>query len=261
MRQGPPSDDGSTPPSNPPRRPPAPPLLGRAFAVVGASGGIGAACAQRIVRMGGAVMLTGRAQARLRSRRAELIAMGAPAEHIEHLSLDLRMDTACPALVERTVDRFGRLDGVINAAGIGELGAFVKSDLERSLEQVETNLMGAARLAHAAIPALQAHQGKFIQLVSGLAFSPSPEGAVFAATQHGLVGLIRSLRLEHVGKGVGFALVSVAGAGVNTRFWARAAPHTPRGQMMDPQRVAEAVLAVLMTPPDALVDELRLRTS
>ncbi len=236
-------------------------LEGRVILVAGASGGIGREVALHLARAGARLLLTGRRGDALRLLVEEGLALGRPPESLEILAADLLRPEGAPGIVQRALARFQRLDAVVNAAGLGAFGAFHSAPVEAHWAQIEGNLGVAARLSHAALPALLASRGRFVQLVSGLATSPRREAAAYSAAQHGLQGLMHSLRLEYGAAGVRFSLVAVAGAGVDTPFWANVQPRVDRSAMLPPSAVAEAVLQVLQSEGRLHVDEVRLRTT
>ena len=229
--------------------------------IVGATGGIGAACARALATSGARLVLTGHSPQRLRALEHELVERGVAPERLHPLSIDLRLETSCGALRDHTLERLGGPPKLlINAAGVGRLGPFGAGSDEDQLEQVEVNLVGTIRLLRAFAAPLTQTKGIAVQIISGLAHVPGRKAAIYTATQHALKGLIGALRLEYGGEGVRYATVTAAGAGVDTRFWDKAAPRTPRGQMLAPERVAEAVMAVLLAPDGAVVDDVRVRT-
>lgn len=237
------------------------PLDGRRCLVVGATGGIGSACVGKLLQQGANVVLAGHSPGRLRHLVHRLEEQGFDSDRLAPLSVDLRFDMACDALLKHAVSTLGGPpEVVINAAGVGRFGSFEAQEITDLLDQVELNLNGTVRLVHACVEALIETKGVFIQLLSGLAHSPKGRASVYVATQHALKGLIGSLRMEYGGRGAKFATVTVAGAGVDTRFWDKADPRTPRGAMMAPERVSEAVLTVLLSSHESLMDDLRIRT-
>ena len=236
-------------------------LEGRRCVLVGATGGIGAACARGLLASGASVVLAGHGPARLRNLIHQLEAEGHGAAQITSLSVDLRFDMACEALLKHASEKLGGPpEVVINASGAGKFGDLQTQDLSELLEQIELNLSGTVRLVHAFAGALVETKGVYVQLLSGLAHAPKGGASVYVATQHALKGLMASLRLELGGKGARFATVTVAGPGVDTRFWDKADPRTPRGAMMSPARVSEAVMTVLLSSRESLMDDLRIRT-
>ncbi|MEO1268624.1 MAG: SDR family oxidoreductase [Myxococcota bacterium] len=239
-----------------------PGLLNNTPAVlVGATGGIGAACAHALAVCGARIVLAGHSPARLRTLERELTEGGVPPSRLHPLSIDLRLETSCEALRAHALNALEEPPQLlINTAGIGRLGSFHEGSEVDLLEQVEVNLIGTIRLLRAFAEPLRQSKGLMVQVISGLAHVPGRKAAVYAATQHALKGLVGSLRQEYGGQGVCYATVTAAGAGVDTRFWDRAEPRTPRGAMLHPQRVAEAIMTVVLAPKGSVLDDVRVRT-
>jgi len=235
-------------------------LAGKVYIVAGATGGIGGAVARALARCGAQLLLTGRDMRRLRSLADALAALGRSADDVELISADLRERAAATVLIGRAAERFGRLDGVINAAGVGQLGRFLEVPAEDHLTQLGTNVEIAVRLSHASMEPLMRHRGIFVQVVSGLSSTVRKEAVVYGASQHAIAGLIQGLRAEVGGRGARLTLVSVGGAGVDTGFWDVALPRVDRKGMMGAAQVAATVLHAVTAPGSVQMDELRLRT-
>ena len=119
-------------------------LAGRVFIVTGASQGLGAACVRSIVAEGGKVLAAARSEKNLESLAAELPGSVAVAK------CDMRDRIAVGGLVDVALSKFGRLDGIVNNAGIAPAGNFENQSLDVFDEVLAVNLLAPAALAQRA---------------------------------------------------------------------------------------------------------------
>ncbi|MEO8696206.1 MAG: SDR family oxidoreductase [Acidimicrobiales bacterium] len=168
-------------------------LEGAVVAVVGASGGIGAPIARRLAERGARLVLAGRRQDRL-----EVLAAGAAPTVV----LDLRDPDAGDALVATALDAFGRLDGVVNAAGVVAFGSLTDTDDVVLEELFLTNVLGPLWLIKRVVPALSATRGCFVNISAVVAESPVTGMVGYSASKAALTGadraLVRELRRLHI---------------------------------------------------------------
>jgi short-subunit dehydrogenase len=172
--------------------------------VTGAASGLGRALAFAFAAAGARLALLDRDAAGLRGVAGELGATGAVCEAIE---CDVTDAAACAAAVAATVSRFGRVDALVNNAGISHRSGFAATRLEVIRRVVEVNLMGAIHMTHAALPGLIAHRGLVIAISSVAGFSPLVARTGYAASKHGLHGFFDSLRTEVQPDGVDVLVV------------------------------------------------------
>ncbi len=166
-------------------------LSGRVAVVTGGNGGIGLGMARGLARAGAAVAVAGRNQEKSAAAVAELEALGAEAAAIP---VEVTAEASCRAMVTAAVERFGRLDILINNAGTN----IRKQPQDYALEEWETvlstNLTSAFICAQAAYPEMcKAGGGKIINIGSmlsifGVAFAPA-----YAASKGGIVQLTKAL--------------------------------------------------------------------
>ncbi|GAA5526101.1 3-beta-hydroxycholanate 3-dehydrogenase (NADP(+)) [Microbulbifer aestuariivivens] len=167
----------------------------RVVLVTGASSGIGQAIAQRFARENWRVMLAGRDAERLRAIAAPLAASAT-------LAGDLGDSAACAALVAETLARFGRLDALINCAGIiFRKTAPTTSDAEWR-QTMATNLDAPFYLSRAAMPHLIASRGSIVNIASDWGLHGGPQAAAYCASKGALVMLSKSMALDHAADGV-----------------------------------------------------------
>jgi NAD(P)-dependent dehydrogenase (short-subunit alcohol dehydrogenase family) len=173
---------------------------GRVALVTGASAGIGEAAASALLGAGFTVYGT--------SRRA---APGEKRGGVVFLPLDVTDDDSVANAVREVLDRSGRIDVLVNNAGVGVSGAAEESSIEQARAVFETNLFGVIRTTRAVLPHMREQgSGRIINVSSVLGFMPAPFMALYAATKHAIEGYSESLDHEVREHGVRVLLVEPA---------------------------------------------------
>ncbi len=173
---------------------------GRVALVTGAAAGIGEAAAEALARAGFTVYGT--------SRRA---APGDRRGAVTFLALDVTDDASVAAAVGEVLDRSGRLDVLVNNAGIGIGGAAEESSIDQARALFETNLFGVIRMTRAVLPHMRARgSGRIVNVSSVLGLVPAPFMALYAASKHALEGYSESLDHELREHGVRVSLIEPA---------------------------------------------------
>lgn len=161
--------------------------------VTGASAGIGAATARRLVAAGYAVVVAARRGERLERLAGEIRESGGEALAVPG---DLADAAFCRRLIAEAA-AWGELEVLVANAGMGYSGAFTDMADEEIRRLVDVNLLGVVRTVHAALPIMRARGGGRIVMVgSVLSRITTPGAAVYCATKHALVGFADSLRYE-----------------------------------------------------------------
>ena len=180
---------------------------GAAVAVSGAGGGLGRALALRFAREGSRVALLDRDAVGLDATARAVAALGV--DTLEH-ACDVTDASACGAAVAAAVERFGRLDVLVNNAGITHRSPFATTRIEVLRRVVEVNLFGAIQLTQAALPHLKQARGLIVTISSVAGFSPLIARTGYAASKHALHGFFDSLRTELAPDGVDVTLACPA---------------------------------------------------
>jgi NADP-dependent 3-hydroxy acid dehydrogenase YdfG len=186
-------------------------LEGTVALVTGASSGIGEAAARALFAQGAAVALVARRAERMQELADELVSDGGRAIVVE---TDVTRREQATAAVQRTVDELGRLDTVINNAGVMLLGPIVDAPVEEWDRMVDLNLKGLLYVAHAALPHLLAAAEDEPRRVADLVNISSVAGRVTRAgsgvynlTKFGVGAFSDSLRQEVTGRHVRVSVV------------------------------------------------------
>lgn len=169
-------------------------LAGKVVIVTGASAGIGAALARALAQRGAHVVLTARRRERLEALAEELRAL--PGERLV-LPGDIADEPFCRLLVEETVARFGRLDVLINNAGVGHKSRLAEIPPHDVQTILGTNLTGLLYAGQAALrPMLQQGSGQIVNVSSIVGQRPLPQNALYCATKAAVNFVSRGWRLE-----------------------------------------------------------------
>ena len=166
-------------------------LTGRVAIVTGGNGGIGLGMARGLATAGAAIVVAARDERKSAEAVRELEGLGAEAMAVR---VDVTEEASCRAMVQATLDRFGRLDVLVNNAGTN----IRKQPQEYTLEEwhliLETNLTSAFACSQAAYPAMrQAGGGKIIMIGSMMSIFGASFTVPYAATKGGIVQLARAL--------------------------------------------------------------------
>lgn len=173
--------------------------------VTGASSGIGRATAKALQSAGFRVFGS--------SRRA------APesADGVAMLACDVTDDASVAKLVEEVLARAGRIDLLVNNAGIGLLGGAEESSTAQAQALFDVNVFGVLRVTSAVLPAMRRQRkGRIVNLSSVLGLIPAPYSALYASTKHAIEGYSESL--DHELRTFGIRVVLVEPAYTRTSF-------------------------------------------
>ena len=244
-----------------------PVLEGTVALVTGASSGIGAATATALSAQGAAVALAARRRDRLEELAADITGQGGAALVLE---CDVTDQGQAAAAVERTVAELGRLDTLVNNAGVMLLGPAEGAPLSEWQRMVDLNVLGLLYCAHAALPHLQrAAAGNPRQVadmvnVSSVAgrFARNGNG-VYALTKFGIGAFSESLRQELAGKYVRVSLVEPGATATELATHNRPevleSLRSQFGQRMDASDIADAISYIVTRPRHVAVNEMLVR--
>lgn len=223
--------------------------------ITGGSSGIGLALAARLLQNGASIALCGRSQERLEAAYHSL-------EPFSHRLLTVQADVTerehIQALVTRTLERFGRVDALVNSAGAGSLGPVTETSDAVIQSLLDTNVKGALIACQEVWPQMTAQKsGHIVNLCGILGVKTIAQAALYCATKHALVGMGGALALE--GRRLGIRVTNVCCSGVDTPFW-EGIPGKPRAEvLLTPEEVAGAVADLLAMPPHVIPNQLLIQ--
>ena len=237
--------------------------------ITGASSGIGAATARALAAQGASVALAARRADRLEQLSSEINAASGRALVLD---TDVTDSAQAESAVERTVRELGRLDTVINNAGVMLLGPIENAPLEEWERMVKLNALGVLYIAHAALPHLLQAAEDGPRRVADLVNVSSVAGriarrnsGVYNLTKFGIGAFSESLRQEVTGRHVRVSLVE-PGA-VDTELMshlrpearAQAAQRFANVEVMQAEDIADAITFVVTRPRRVAINEILVR--
>ena len=244
-------------------------LTGTVALVTGASSGIGEATARHLAELGAAVSLVARRTDRIEALAADIRAEGGTALVI---TCDVTDPSQATSAVERTVDELGRLDTVVNNAGVMLLGPVVDAPLDEWERMVDLNIKGLLYVAHAALPHLLAATAEdprrvadIINISSVAGRVPRLGSGVYNLTKHGVGAFSESLRQEVTERHVRVSLVEPGV--VNTELATHLRPEAREGmarrlghvEPLESVDIAEAIGFIVTRPRRVAVNEVLIR--
>jgi 3-oxoacyl-[acyl-carrier protein] reductase len=218
-------------------------LTGKTALVTGASGGIGGAIARALHRQGAAVMLAGTRQAVLEALAAEL------GERAHVAVADLGDPAAADALVKRAEEAMGKLDVLVNNAGLTRDGLALRMKDEDWQKVLDVNLTAGFRLARAALRGMMRRRaGRIIGITSVVGVTGNPGQANYAASKAGMIGMSKALAAEVASRGItvncvapGFIISPMTDA-LTPEQKERITGAIPIGRIGNPEEVAACVV-------------------
>lgn len=243
-------------------------LTGKVYIVTGGSRGFGLAIAKNLVGKGASVGLVSRTQSSLEHAVADI-----GADHALGVAADVGIRADVIAAFDTIKAHFGRLDGLINNAGMATPNAIENLREDEVVLQVQTNFLGTVFCSQAAIPLLRGGENPRIVNISSASawhYDEISHLSIYASTKAAVERFTRDLRLELQGDGIGVTCIRPGGAWTNfadgwdtTAFESALAAWKDAGHYMDSgmdvAHVGDAVQYALSQPPGVAIDLLEIR--
>lgn len=238
-------------------------LSGSVIAITGASSGIGEATALACARAGAAVSLAGR-----RGDRIDALAQRIEEEGGRAIALptDVADEREARAFVEHTYETLGRLDGLVNNAGVMLLGFVEGADTDEWRRMIDVNLLGLLYCTHAALPVMRQQGSGHIVNVSSVAGRVAAAGsAVYNMTKWGVCGFSEALRQEALHAGVRVTIVEPGVVATelmdhnNDMVRATAAKLFEGVTPLTSEDIANAIVYALSQPEHVSINEILVR--
>ncbi|WP_338661887.1 SDR family oxidoreductase [Pararoseomonas sp. SCSIO 73927] len=212
--------------------------------VTGAGSGIGEATVRRFSRDGYAVVLAGRTRSKL-----DRVAGDLPAERTLVEEADVSDEEGCIFLVNRAVERFGRLDVLVNNAGVHASGPVAEASTADWRKVMGTNLDGVFFLTRAAVPHLVSTRGNIVNVSSVSGLGGDWDMSIYNAAKGAVTNFTRAVAMELGPKGVRVNAVNPAltltdmteGMKGDEGLLAKFRERTPLGRPADPADIADVI--------------------
>ncbi len=231
-------------------------LAGKACLVTGATRGIGRAIAEALAAAGADVVISARTSSDVERVAADLDADSTG--QVVGIAADVSRPEDCSRLIQETADVLGRLDVLVNNAGVGILTSIEDLSVEDWETQIHTNLRGVFCCSKAAVPHLKSTEGWIINIGSLAGRNPFAGGSGYNASKFGLVGMTEAMMLDLRHSGIRVSMVMPGS--VDTRFGGDY-PEGGRAWALGADDVASAVLHLLSYPDNAHVSRVEMRPS
>lgn len=223
--------------------------------VTGGSKGIGYGIARKLAQEGHNVIVFGRDVKDLEKAVNDLKELGAESEYFSGDVSDVEFVNSSIKNIE---EKYGKIDHLINNAGLGVFKNLVDADLDDFKKQVNANLYGVFNFSKAVLPGMiKRKSGSVINISSLAGKNFFAGGSMYAATKHGLMGLSKSLMQEV--REFNIRVAVVCPGSVDTNFHPEKHPKANTDKILHIEDVADTVAAILRLPVRALISEVEIR--
>jgi len=241
-------------------------LSGKVVAITGASSGIGAATALLCAQSGAAVALGARRSDRIDALAQQIEAEGGAAAAI---TVDVGSEEQARGFVEGAKHQLGRIDALVNNAGVMLLGPVEGADTENWRRMIDVNVLGLLYCTHAALPLMREQGGGHIVNVSSVAGRRASLGAgVYNLTKWGVTGFSEALRQEALHSNIrvtivepGFVETELMSHNEGNPFVMQAGAKVKDeiGEVLKAEDIADAIVHALAAPPHVSINEVLVR--
>lgn len=233
----------------------SPDLSGQVALVTGAGRGIGRVIAHALGAAGAHVVVSARTVASIEAATEEIRAAGGQATPIP---VDLASEGSVGSLFDRIRERWGRLDALVANAAIAMSGPLADFSIADFDALVAINLRGTFLcLQHALRLMMPQRRGYIIALSSIAGFVTYRDQSAYAATKHGLMGMLKGLALE--AQEYGIRVSAIHPGGVNTEMMRANRPDIDPMEAVQPEDIARTVLFLLSLHDTAAIDQIHVR--
>jgi short-subunit dehydrogenase len=214
--------------------------------VTGASSGIGEAIAREFAANGSKVMLAARTEEKLAAIVSDLKSNNYEADYVK---TDVSREDECRNLIEKTVEKYGTVNILVNNAGLSMRASFDYVDLKVLHRLIDVNFWGTVYCTKYALPYLVANKGSLVGVSSVAGFHGLPGRTGYSASKFAIHGFLETIRIEHLKDGLHVMVIAPGFTSSDIRKHALTADGSeqgtsPReeGKLMSPEYVAKWVL-------------------
>lgn len=214
--------------------------------VTGASSGIGEAIAREFARHGSKVVLAARSEEKLSVIVKEIRADN---HDVDFVTTDVSIEEDCRRLIEKTIEKYGTIDILINNAGVSMRASFLDVDLKVLHRLMDVNFWGTVYCTKYALPYLIKRKGSLIGVSSVAGFHGLPGRTGYSASKFAIHGFLETIRIENLKTGLHVMIIAPGFTSTEIRKHALTADGQEQGgsprdehKLMSPQYVARWVL-------------------
>ncbi|MCG3164440.1 MAG: putative oxidoreductase [Bacteroidia bacterium] len=214
--------------------------------ITGASSGIGKACAEAFAKRGANIVISGRNKENLEQATEEIRKTGA---QILAVAGDVSKENDCKLLIEKTIEKFGGIDILINNAGISMRALFKDLQLDVIRKVMDINFWGTVYCTKYALPYLLKTKGSVVGISSIAGYNGLPGRTGYSASKFAMQGFLDALRIENLKTGLHVLVACPGYTASNVRNAALVADGSAQGEsprdeekMMSAEEVAEEIV-------------------
>ena len=221
--------------------------------ITGASSGIGKALAIECARQGARLVLGSRSvidDPELKKKSAQVLCVSA----------DVTRESDCESLIQQTVEKFGRIDVLINNAGISMRALFAEVDLDVIKQLMDTNFWGTVYCTKYALPYLLQSQGSLVGISSIAGYKGLPGRSGYSASKFAMQGFLEVIRIENLKNGLHVLIACPGFTASNIRNVALSRDGTAQGEtpldeskLMTAEEVASHIIVAIKRKNDRLI--------
>ena len=173
-------------------------LKNKVFIITGASSGIGEELSKQLSKEGAKVVCAARTEHKLKKVSEKINTSGGEAIYVQTDITNLKQ---CQSLIDRTIEKFGQIDGLVLNAGISMWAKFDEiTDPSFFSDLMKTNYLGSVNCCFAAIPFLKKSKGKIVSCSTAQALMGFPNHSGYVASKHALHGFLETISMENKGE-------------------------------------------------------------
>ena len=230
-------------------------LKNKIILITGASKGIGRDICFALAEKGSNVIMTSRTESNLIEMESKIRSRGQKATAIP---ADLSSDDDIDSLFNAVTEKFGRLDVLINNAGIGIFGKLEDFPIEDFDRMIRINVRAVYLCCQKALRLMIPEKnGHIINISSVVGIKGYPNQSAYTASKHGVMGLTKSLAEEAQEHGISVSVILPGG--VDTEFAYRARPDLDRSILIPPEDISKTVIYILTLSDNSMVDQIYIR--
>lgn len=228
----------------------------RVIVITGASSGIGKALAMEFASSGAKLILGARNGERLNIAMDEVRSLGG---EVSGIPTDVAVEADCRRLIEKAIQDYGRIDVLINNAGISMRALFEDADLNVLKQLMDTNFWGTVYCTKHALPYLLKSQGSVVGVSSIAGYKGLPGRTGYSSSKFAMHGFLETLRIENMKKGLhvliacpGFTASNIRNTALNEKGEMQGESPRDEGKMMSAEEVAGHIAVAIEKRKDRL---------